>query len=224
MPENPRVPNPNQTVDDDLRDSGASGDVSRTQTPEIEPEQWAEDYAIEKLGKATPRAARDVVRDAFLAGYLIGVLKSSDPPPSKPRPPDPLQAIAPEVLRGFRAMLCALTTPQAEHPDVRAACAWLVANSGDACEDPSLLSLTRSQSAVLVRCFEIGAGELQRRVIRGAEDAHLTEMIDAFDAYFAVCRAKLGHDRVPIATWETYTMIKRRHALVITGAPNGPTR
>lgn len=217
----PKVPNPNQTVNDDLRDSGASGDVSRTHTPEIEPEQWepeqwAEDYAIEKLGKATPRAARDVVRDAFLAGYLIGVLKSSGPPPSEPRlpAPGPLPAIAPGVLRGFRAMACARTTLQAEHPDVSAACAWLAANSDDAYEDPSPLSLTRSQSAVLARCLEIGPSELQRRVIRGDEDTHLTEMIDAFDAYFAVCRAKLGHDRVPIATWETYTEIKRRHALV----------
>lgn len=44
------------------------------------PEQWAEDYAVEKLGSSAPRAARDVVRDAFIAGYLVGVLKSSNQP------------------------------------------------------------------------------------------------------------------------------------------------
>jgi len=30
-----------------------------------------------------------------------------------------------EVLRGLRAIACALTAPQAEHPDVRTACEWL---------------------------------------------------------------------------------------------------
>ena len=39
-------------------------------------------------------------------------------------------------------------------------------------------------------------------------------MIDAFDAFFVMCRAKFGHDRVPIGIWETYMMIKRRNALV----------
>jgi hypothetical protein len=36
-------------------------------------------------------------------------------------------AITPEVLRGLRALACALTAPQAEHPDVRTACEWLQA-------------------------------------------------------------------------------------------------
>ena len=79
-------------------------------------------------------------------------------------------------------------------------------------------SLTPEQGAVLGRCFRIGFGELQARVARGDEDDHLAKMIDAFDAYFVVCRAKLGHDRVPIMAWETYTVIKRRHALVEGGS------
>ena len=94
---------------------------------ELNPEQQAEDYAVEKLGGDATRAARDVVRDGFLAGYLIGVLKYSAPHLSDPHPcaPNLPQALPPEVLRGFRAMACALTAPQAEHPDVRAACEWL---------------------------------------------------------------------------------------------------
>lgn len=79
-------------------------------------------------------------------------------------------------------------------------------------------SLTPEQRAVLAHCFRTGFGELQARVARGDEDDHLAEMIDAFDAYFVVCRAKLGHDRVPISTWETYTAIKRRNALVERGS------
>ena len=42
------------------------------------PEQLAEIYAVSKLGVNATCAAGDVVRDAFLAGYLIGILKSSD--------------------------------------------------------------------------------------------------------------------------------------------------
>jgi ribA/ribD-fused uncharacterized protein len=74
--------------------------------------------------------------------------------------------------------------------------------------------LTSGQVAVLARCFRIDSGELQRRVISGDEDDHLAEMVDAYDAYFVMCRAKLGHNQVPIATWETYTGIKCRKAFV----------
>lgn len=80
--------------------------------------------------------------------------------------------------------------------------------------DDSSPFLTPKQAAVLSRCFRNDSGELQRRVISGEEDDHLAEMIDAYDAYFAMCRAKLGHDRVPIATWDTYTIIKSRKAFV----------
>lgn len=38
-------------------------------------------------------------------------------------------ALTPEVQRGLHAMACALTAPQAEHPDIRAACDWLRAVS-----------------------------------------------------------------------------------------------
>ena len=98
------------------------------------PEQWAEEYAVEKLGDEAAHAARDVVRDAFLAGYLVGVLGFSNPPPSDARlhVPSLQPVIAPEVLRGFRAMACSLTAPQAEHPDVQAACEWLAADSSRA--------------------------------------------------------------------------------------------
>lgn len=39
----------------------------------------------------------------------------------------PQHIITHEVLRGFRALACALTVPQAEHSDVRTACEWLLA-------------------------------------------------------------------------------------------------
>jgi hypothetical protein len=74
--------------------------------------------------------------------------------------------------------------------------------------------MTPEQGAILARCFQIGFGELQARIVRGDEDDRLTEMTDTFEAYFAVCRSKLGHDHVPIVTWETYAMIKDRSALV----------
>lgn len=45
-------------------------------------------------------------------------------------------AITPEVLRGLRAMASALTAPQAEHPDIRAACEWLL--SEPAVRNPQL--------------------------------------------------------------------------------------
>ena len=75
-------------------------------------------------------------------------------------------------------------------------------------------SLTPEQGAIIAHCFRIGFDELQARVVRGDEDDHLAEMIDTFDTYFTVCRARFGHDRVPIVTWETYTAIKHRIALV----------
>lgn len=74
-------------------------------------------------------------------------------------------------------------------------------------------SMTPAQGAILARCFQIGFGALQARIVRGDEDSRLAEMTDTFEAYFAVCRSKLGHDQVPIVTWETYVMIKRRGAL-----------
>lgn len=87
--------------------------------------------------------------------------------------------------------------------------------NSEAKNDPPPVTLTPEQAAILSRCFRIGfVGALQACVVRGDEDEHLAEMIAAFEAYFAMCRAKLGHDRVPIVAWETYTMIKRRHALV----------
>lgn len=200
-----------------------------------EPEQWAEDYAVEKLGDGALRAARDVVRDAFLAGYLVRVLESPGLRPPDSQIPGPSQVLLPEVLRGFRALACALTAPQTEHPDVRAACAWLAADSSSIVETaetagldspptggPAALDsppfLTPEQRAILAPVFQIDAGELQRRVINGDEDDHLAEMIDALDAFFVVCRAKLGHDQVPIVIWETYTMIKQRRALVERGS------
>lgn len=71
--------------------------------------------------------------------------------------------------------------------------------------------MTPAQESILARCHRIGVAELQARVWRGEEDDRLAEVIDAYDAYFAVCRARLGHDQVPVATWETYAAFKRRH-------------
>jgi len=77
-------------------------------------------------------------------------------------------------------------------------------------------SMTPEQGEALARCFRIDSGEEQRRIARGDEDDQLVTLIDAFDAYFTVCRDRLGHDRVPIAIWETYTSLKhRRDALVV---------
>jgi hypothetical protein len=128
------------------------------------------------------------------------------------------QGLTPEVLRGFRAMACALTAPQAEHPDVRAACKWLDADSAPAEDQAALNSrslldtfLTPEQRATLSHYFHMDTGEFQSGVIRGDEDGRLTEMIDAFDAFFMMCRAQLGHAHVPIGIWETYTMLKSRH-------------
>lgn len=44
---------------------------------DFNPKQWAEDYAREKLNRNATRVAHDIVRDAFLAGYFVAVLKSS---------------------------------------------------------------------------------------------------------------------------------------------------
>jgi hypothetical protein len=53
--------------------------------------------------------------------------------------------ITPEVLRGLRAMACALTAPQAEHPDVRMACAWLrsVDSAGRSEDEEDVLDKTK---------------------------------------------------------------------------------
>ena len=58
-----------------ISDTGANTIEPNTDS---KPEQLAEIYAVSKLGVTAPCAARDVVRDAFPAGYLIGILKSSD--------------------------------------------------------------------------------------------------------------------------------------------------
>lgn len=71
-------------------------------------------------------------------------------------------------------------------------------------------ALSPAQRAVLLRYFHSGTGEFQGRVLRGAEDDHLTELIEAFEAFFVMCRAKFGHDQVPVGIWETYTMIRQR--------------
>jgi len=110
-----------------------------------------------------------------------------------------------EIIR----LECAMA--DARTPEMQARYDAAVARERDLLVDDSSLFLTLEQVAVLARCFRIGLGELQTRVARGDEDAHLTKMIDTFEAYFAVCRAELGHDRVPITIWETYTAIKRRN-------------
>lgn len=74
---------------------------------------------------------------------------------------------------------------------------------------------TPAQSTALRRFFGMGTGDFQVRVINGDEDDCLVETIAAFDAFFAVCRSKLGHDHVPIGIWETYKMVKERRAFVV---------
>ncbi len=75
-------------------------------------------------------------------------------------------------------------------------------------------SMTPEQRALFARCLQMGCGALQLRVMRGEEDDQLPALLDMYEAYFAMSRAKLGHDHVPIATWETYVMIKQRNAHV----------
>jgi hypothetical protein len=81
-------------------------------------------------------------------------------------------------------------------------------------------TLTPEQRSLLGHIFRIGLSDLQRRINRGDEDERLALMADTFEAYFALCRVKLGHDQVPIATWETYAMIKQRstHRHLIDGS------
>ncbi len=43
--------------------------------------------------------------------------------------------------------------------------------------------MTPEQGAILARCFQIGLGELQARIVRGDEDDRLTEMTDTFGTY-----------------------------------------
>ena len=75
--------------------------------------------------------------------------------------------------------------------------------------------MTREQAALLARCLQPGAGgELQRRIARGDEDEELPKMIAVFDTYFRMSRAKLGHDHVPIGTWDIYQALKQRSLLV----------
>jgi hypothetical protein len=78
----------------------------------------------------------------------------------------------------------------------------------------SMPFMTPEQRTVFVRCFRMGCGALQSRVLRGDEDDQLKALLDMYEAYFAICRSKLGHDHVPIATWETHMMVKWRNAQV----------
>jgi hypothetical protein len=80
-------------------------------------------------------------------------------------------------------------------------------------QNPTAL-MTQAQRALLARISQIGLAEFQSRVNRGDEDERLTDLTEMYEAYFAICRAKLGHDHVPIATWETYNMVKQRSAMV----------
>jgi hypothetical protein len=70
--------------------------------------------------------------------------------------------------------------------------------------------LTDVHRAELVRWREMGLAEFQRRIVRGDEDTRLVEILATFDAYIERCRSMLGHDQIPIATWETWQMAKRR--------------
>ncbi len=76
--------------------------------------------------------------------------------------------------------------------------------------DQRASALSPAQRTVLLRYFHSGAGEFQSSVLRGVEDDHLTELIEAFEAFFVKCRQQFGHDQVPVGIWETYTMIKQR--------------
>jgi len=81
------------------------------------------------------------------------------------------------------------------------------------------------QLATLARCYKIGLGELQARVVRGNEDERLAELAGAFDSFFALSRSVTGSDFVPIGIRETYDCIVRRQELVSTlvGTPTERT-
>ena len=70
--------------------------------------------------------------------------------------------------------------------------------------------MTTEQKDMLIQFLKIGFGELQYRVWKGLEDERLKQIVDMFEAYFAESQKVLGHDRVPISTWETYSSAKRR--------------
>jgi hypothetical protein len=76
--------------------------------------------------------------------------------------------------------------------------------------------VTPEQRTLLEYWLEVGFGQLQLRVNRGDEDVRLPQLVEMFEAYFELSKTRLGHDRVPIATWETYMMIKRRYASQVT--------
>jgi len=80
---------------------------------------------------------------------------------------------------------------------------------------PSSPFLTPAQRATMRHFFHIDTATFQGRVINGDEDDRLVELINAFDAFFVMCRAKFAHNHVPIGIWETYKMIKARRAFVV---------
>ena len=86
--------------------------------------------------------------------------------------------ITPEVLRGLRAMACALTAPQAEHPDVRMACAWLRSVDSASRLQVDLGVDTTVTPSLLVRALD----ELRtRRAEATQRTAELVEALDIFD-------------------------------------------
>ena len=64
------------------------------------------------------------------------------------------------------------------------------------------LALTPTQAATLKKLMDTDAGEMQRRITQGAEDANLPAYIDTFRAYYALNESK-GIKTMPIVTRET---------------------
>jgi len=71
-------------------------------------------------------------------------------------------------------------------------------------------SLLTPEQISILRRYIADAAAFQHRVCVGDEDDRLKEIADTFDAYFALCRAVLGHDQVPVVSWETRRMISDR--------------
>ena len=63
------------------------------------------------------------------------------------------------------------------------------------------LALTPTQAAALKKLIS-HAGEMQSRIVKGAEDANLPVYIDTFQAYYALSESK-GIKTMPIVTRET---------------------
>lgn len=86
----------------------------------------------------------------------------------------------------------------------------VIADIRDASEPAWMPVFTSEQVQLFAACRRMGHGELQARVARGDEDGQLDLWTSTFEAFFAITRAKLGHDHTPLLSRETFQIIQQR--------------